>query len=262
MHGVSRISAWQPCPFKPDVLDPLTIGIVTASTAILLYFDWMREYYLPPLRQQLWTLLHFPFHLSLVLWNTAFVQFMMWAKINDVVSKIRAPAVFEDGDEISQATSEELAMVLEGWVYGIFKDYPPKWTSTYDSTNEAIGNISSLPNDIWPQLGAALNNEEVVGELNVTSYETFVTTLETVVAVVSNAIYQSYEIDLLAESNDASQDDPNARIPSESEISELSDQRYSLVVSFRMHHPCLDDVVLMKHSSPMVTSPPVFPWPY
>ncbi|KAH7329660.1 hypothetical protein B0I35DRAFT_474234 [Stachybotrys elegans] len=222
---------------SPDAWDSLTIGIVTASTAIvyftfLIYFDWIRELYLPPWRQQVWTLLHFPFHLALVLWNTAFVQFIMWAKIIDVMGKIRVPSIFEDATQLAQSSSEELATTLDDWIWGIFFRYPPKWASTYDAATEAIYNISSLPDELWAQLAEYMTDENATTDINQTAVLVFTDTLTTIEGVVRNAIFQSFDIDLMGEQNDENKGKQNVTVLSDAEISDKSEQRYSLVFTY------------------------------
>ncbi|KAJ3518317.1 hypothetical protein NM208_g14559 [Fusarium decemcellulare] len=116
---------------SPDAWDSQTIGIVTAaSTAVyavfLVYFDWMKNPYLPHFRQQLWTIIHFPFHLALVLFMQGFTQFVIWTKIIDTLNHLTLDSVLNDLNDIAKSTSKSIKDDLSKMINDYFELYPPQ----------------------------------------------------------------------------------------------------------------------------------------
>lgn len=65
---------------------PATVGALVSTIALIyfffqIYFDWVDHVHLKGLRQQIWTLLHFPFHAALLMFLAGAVQFMIWWKV-------------------------------------------------------------------------------------------------------------------------------------------------------------------------------------
>lgn len=50
----------------------------------MLYFDTLNRHHFGSFRQQLWSFLHFPFHVALVLSLSGMAQFIIWQKIMEV----------------------------------------------------------------------------------------------------------------------------------------------------------------------------------
>jgi hypothetical protein len=50
----------------------------------MLYFDTLNRQHFGSFRQQLWSFLHFPFHVALVLCLSGMAQFVIWQKIMEV----------------------------------------------------------------------------------------------------------------------------------------------------------------------------------
>lgn len=114
----------------------MTIGLVTAAAAtiyfvFLIYFDWLRSsFYLPAWRQQLWTSIHLPFHLSLVLFMQGFTQYLIWSKIVDVLNRIMM-GVNQGGvfDLHANTTSKMMQDQLNQTAKAFFGLYPLKSTA-------------------------------------------------------------------------------------------------------------------------------------
>lgn len=136
--------------------DPTTIGLVTAGTTtiylvFLVYFDWLRDsFYLPRLRQQLWTSLHLPFHLALVLFMQGFTQYLLWSKITGQAE--RALDIADPLDDAKEMTSLKVRDSINASVQAFFQDYPPKILSTVETVNQALTNITTISNSFWPLL--------------------------------------------------------------------------------------------------------------
>ncbi|KAI9158282.1 hypothetical protein HJFPF1_06274 [Paramyrothecium foliicola] len=192
---------------SPGAWNPLTIGTVTAATSMvyflfLIYFDWIREFYLPAWRQQIWTLLHFPFHLALVLWQTCFAQFIMWTKILDVEKNMRSDDFWNDTEQIAAADTstvqEKFVTMINGW----WKDYPLKWDMTAHSVQNALYRIGNITDDFWPEYADYMNTQDE----SVVSDPSVLATYEQAAAVVAagllDCLFASYEIDLIGEAKE------------------------------------------------------------
>jgi hypothetical protein len=54
----------------------------------MLYFDTLNRHHFGSFRQQLWSFLHFPFHVALVLCLSGMAQFVIWQKIMEVFTYV------------------------------------------------------------------------------------------------------------------------------------------------------------------------------
>lgn len=198
-------------------LDALTIGVVTAACAaiysvFLVYFDWIREQYLPRWRQLYWVCLHLPFHLALVLFMHGFTQLIMWTKIIDVLMNeiILDDDVLTDYDLIANSTSMDVANYFGEMVGGFFEDYSKMNSFAMLTFSIALSNITELPNNTWsehPQILDAVVNDKPLPD----GFETSETFGQLQVAVISiltsmyTALFESYGVEVtedLAEDRD------------------------------------------------------------
>lgn len=134
-----------------DAWNSSTIGFVTAAAAtiyfvFLVYFDWLRAcFYLPAWRQQAWTTVHFPFHLSLVLFMQGFTQFLIWSKIVDQLNLLTR-GLNQGGLWISRHRDEQAdAARLQRLDAAVLPRVPPKIQGTWDTVNAAIANVTQIP---------------------------------------------------------------------------------------------------------------------
>ncbi|KAJ6436141.1 low temperature requirement A [Purpureocillium lavendulum] len=145
---------------NPGAWDSRTISLLTASVAtiyfiLLIYFDWMRStFYLPPLRQQFWASLHLPFHLALVLFMQAFTQYLIWSKIVTQYNRVLDISSLSHDDPDANVTSTGAAIRdgLNASIQLFFTDYPPKIAGTLDTVNNALNNITKIPESVWGQI--------------------------------------------------------------------------------------------------------------
>ncbi|KAG6014584.1 hypothetical protein E4U54_005072 [Claviceps lovelessii] len=134
---------------NPSAWDATTIGLVISAVAtvyivFLVYFDLLgSEVHLSPLRQQIWTCLHLPFHLALVLFMQGFTQYLIWSKI---ISQFRRIVLIadpsDDAQSVISATSANVRDSLNASVQNFFKDYPPHIPSTQGTVNKALNNLN------------------------------------------------------------------------------------------------------------------------
>ncbi|TQW00849.1 Low temperature requirement A [Cordyceps javanica] len=194
----------------PAAWNPYTIGMITSATAtiycvFLVYFDWMRHLQLPPLRQQIWTALHYPFHLSLVLFMRGFTQLILFVKAFNVVTtvlNIWAPdvdvpdAVASDFNVTSRAVADQLLNQTNM----VFELYPPKSDSVVRAVvNHSIANISMIPDNTWPDIQQWLLNFNDTTDLNDTTlneFTIFIDQLFTIISSLTNSVFTLFDIDV------------------------------------------------------------------
>ncbi|CAH0053742.1 unnamed protein product [Clonostachys solani] len=196
---------------NPDAWDSRTIGHVTAAIAtiyfiFLIYFDWIRSgYHLQPIRLQIWTALHFPFNLALVLLLQAVQQYVIWGKLMGQLDKALDIAYPLDDPAIinNSTTSASVAAALNHSVVEFLDNYPATIVSTWDTINEAIRNISDVPNSFWPQfrrldLGSSLADiQKSLDGLPSDAKETLtmiLTSAATLAVTMTNALFGSFGI--------------------------------------------------------------------
>jgi hypothetical protein len=59
------------------------IDILLKYLFYMLYFDTLNRHHFGTLREQIWSFLHFPFHVALVLCLAGMAQFVIWQKITE-----------------------------------------------------------------------------------------------------------------------------------------------------------------------------------
>lgn len=118
----------------------------------MLYFDWYNHAHFGSIRQQIWAILHFPLHLTLVLQVEGASQFIVWRKVAEVVLKI-SNSFAAAGERIAadpNASLETLQTSINDTVYNVFAAYPPTYMETYTNADAdilSIGNASISAND-------------------------------------------------------------------------------------------------------------------
>ncbi|TWU72745.1 hypothetical protein ED733_001886 [Metarhizium rileyi] len=191
----------------PKAWDSLTIGLITAGVAtiyfvFLIYFDWLRSsFYLPPVRQLIWTSLHLPFHLSLVLFMQAFTQYIIWSKVMSVLNQLTDNyfgGVVGDSSPQTNITSAKIGQYFKNKTDDFFSQYPAKMTETLQTVELAINNITSLPNDLWPTLEKFGNsgNASALSETTEDAVTTFLLSTQSIIASMTNNLFQAFGIDV------------------------------------------------------------------
>lgn len=218
--------------------DAATIGILTAGVAttymlFLIYYDWMKTAYLPPLRQVLWTLLHFPFHLALVLFMQGFTQFIQWSKVIDVINHLSVNWIVEDPRALEDTTSVEVQKNITDELNEFFELYPPEYSDTNDLINDALANITEIPNSFWAKLSKAELEPDfdLPNDTTTTLFENIMDSLQT---AMYNSIFSTFEIDLEGEINKENEEQGIQETSSDSQFAtQVTDDtldRYFLVV--------------------------------
>lgn len=199
----------------------------------LIYYDWMKTAYLPPLRQVLWTLLHFPFHLALVLFMQGFTQFIQWSKVIDVINHLSFSWIVDDPKALTDATSVEVQKNITEELSEFFELYHPQYADTDDLINDALANITEIPNSFWPKLSKYWLVEDY-NLPNDTNTELFFNIMDSLQTAMYNSIFSTFEIDLEGEINKENEEtgteDNSTNAQFASQVTDETLDRYFLVV--------------------------------
>ncbi|PTB40264.1 uncharacterized protein TrAFT101_004682 [Trichoderma asperellum] len=224
----------------PDAWDATVIGILTAGVAttymlFLIYYDWMKTAYLPPLRQVLWTLLHFPFHLALVLFMQGFTQFIQWSKVIDVINHLSFNWIVDDPKALADTTSVEVQKNITEELSEFFELYHPEYSDTDELINDALANITRIPNAFWPKL----SKYWLVADYNLpndTNTNLFYNIMESLQTAMYNSIFQTFEIDLEGEiskeNEETGVEDNSSNAQFASQVTDETLDRYFLVFTY------------------------------
>lgn len=112
----------------------------------MLYFDWLSHKHFGNVRSQIWAFLHFPFHLSLVLFMEAIAQFVIWQKLGEVVDIINfALGECWDASRLDINPNQSLVDNLNMTFLNFVDTYPPKYEWTYNEIDMVLENIVNSP---------------------------------------------------------------------------------------------------------------------
>ncbi|KHO00379.1 uncharacterized protein MAM_01157 [Metarhizium album ARSEF 1941] len=253
---------------NPDAWDSTTVGLVTAGATtiylvLLVYFDWLRSsFHLPRLRQQLWTCLHLPFHLALVLFMQAFTQYLLWSKI--INQEKRLVDIADPNDDARMLTSAGVRDSLNASVRAFFQDYPPKISSTFETVNYALNNITTISDSFWPLVenGSVPANWSLAPPGHAQDLATLGSTFLALLYSMSNALFGAFGID---SENDVSKKNPEAADEVKDGgyqmlVQDKTMNRYRLVFAYGyIAGGCT--IVLMVALSIIVRNTPSTPWP-
>lgn len=152
-----------------------------------------------PVRQIVWTALHYPLHLSMVLFIQAFTQYIIWGELMRTLLKATA-GLFSDADLVSlmNSTSTQVANATQDFVDNFFLSYPPKVPEISQTVQAGIKNLSSLPDTLWNQLGRAILSDDFsfVDTVNNDTLSTFVDSISGITSALNNNIFQILDIDV------------------------------------------------------------------
>ncbi|OAA32178.1 hypothetical protein AAL_01510 [Moelleriella libera RCEF 2490] len=186
--------------WSADTIGAVTAGVATIYFVFLVYFDWLRStFYMAPVRQIVWTALHYPLHLSMVLFIQAFTQYIIWGELMRILAKATAD-LFSDAalGSLMNSTSAQVANATQDFVDNFFLSYPPKVPEISQTVQAGIKNLSSLPDTLWNQLGRAVlsNDFSFVETVNNDTLSTFVDSISGITSALNNNIFQILDIDV------------------------------------------------------------------
>lgn len=125
-----------------------TIGTLISALLVIyfiyqLYFDNVQLEHFGIIRQQIWTFLHFPFHMALVLLMEGTNQFVSWRHVIEYTNNILAPLDNPDPNQSADlyllAVNNTINSVLNNAFLGVTED-------TYLEVTNDFKNITSNPN--------------------------------------------------------------------------------------------------------------------
>ena len=125
-----------------------------------------------------------------------FTQYLIWSKI--VAQSQRASGIVDLTDDSRLATSVAVRDSLNASVQAFFNDYPAKILSTRGTVNDALNNITNIPDSFWPliQNGSyALNFDNASPDLQ-DAWLTLGGVAITLVTSMINALYAAFGINL------------------------------------------------------------------
>ncbi|ORY65271.1 uncharacterized protein BCR38DRAFT_294854, partial [Pseudomassariella vexata] len=166
----------------------LTAAITTVYIFFMIYFDWMNHHHMTGIRQLLWTILHFPFHVALLLFMEGATQFITWWKLlevqdfaNDEFMNVAAKLSTHDNN----ITSEDVAHSLNDTVNHLFKQYPATYQLTINEIANILQNIGNITNWFWS------SNETGFPEIN----QRFTRDIDNLFVTVINSIFVNFKVD-------------------------------------------------------------------
>lgn len=211
----------------------------------------MRQLQLPPLRQQIWTALHYPFHLSLVLFMQGFTQLILYGKAFNVFDRISTGWVdgldLVDRDGARNITSQEIAESLTNKTSELFTLYPPKYPESWAVVNSTIANISRIDNALWANLSQIIvsgdlddDDDDAIASL-IGKLSEFLGQVAVITLACANSVFNSFNIDLTTEvkKRNPGASNPIKAAESQVTIGEKTQQRSRLIVSNPPNSYCI-----------------------
>ncbi|KAI0409702.1 hypothetical protein F4802DRAFT_614360 [Xylaria palmicola] len=169
----------------------LTAGVSNVYFVFMIYFDWMANHdSLSGIRQTLWAIFHFPFHILLLLFMEGSTQFVQWWKILEAVQW--AADQFTSGaakiqDSVDPEASPTLTVVdlLNTTITHIFERYKPTYIDTGYEVDRVLEMISTIPDEWWTDESPAAQEYEVL----------FEDSLDELTTAITNSILVNFKID-------------------------------------------------------------------
>ncbi|KAI1132319.1 hypothetical protein F5Y10DRAFT_294076 [Nemania abortiva] len=174
----------------------LTAGVSNIYFVFMIYFDWIANHkILRGNRQFAWAVLHFPFHLALLLFMEGSTQFVQWWKIYEVLDWVGAKfdsSFKEFQEKISKEPhtprTEILVQELNTSVVQIFDKYEVTYFDTVYEIDQVFSNISTIPNEWW--------DDEYNEQPNALRYQNLLNDgLDELSTTVTNSILANFNVD-------------------------------------------------------------------
>jgi low temperature requirement protein LtrA len=144
--------------FTADVIGQIICGVMIVFSLFMLYFDQIETEGHKPnsLRQQIWTLMHFPLHLSILLTVEGFSQFVIWRRFCDYMNS--ASAVFNtiimpNATDTSVASWSNYASQVNSSILAQWPTLSSNISSTITDISNSGGNLTEVNSDISSILG-------------------------------------------------------------------------------------------------------------
>lgn len=145
----------------------------------MLYFDRMQEDHFGTIKQQIWSFIHFPLHLSLVLLLCGVSQFVIWRQAVESANALDNQLLLDLSTSYTNAS--EFAASINATVSGYVFDWIPKdfdASDAMDTVSKSLGKISNMTEVPIDDLIAS-GDESFAEAFNSIYYASFNTILET-----------------------------------------------------------------------------------
>ncbi|KAH6685690.1 hypothetical protein F5X68DRAFT_276506 [Plectosphaerella plurivora] len=173
-----------------------TIGVVSAGIGIsyvifMLYFDWMPTWDISEWRQLVWSILHFPVHLSMTMFVEGIAQLVLYWKCVENIGIVRdgiegrAVKFFNELIETTEVVKDrfpKLGDFLHYEIGNFSEQYHPIYTNTIEALNESTVRVNQIDPDFE---GTPSPIAQLARYLNA------------VLVSLENSLYQNYEIDFV-----------------------------------------------------------------
>ena len=135
----------------------------------MIYFDRLTESHFGTIKQQIWSFIHFPLHLTLVLFLSGVSQFIIWRQAVEAVHDF--DAAFTDIFSHSYANATELVKSIASTLDETVWDYIPKdfnYQDQLDVVTAALANVTktggnrTLTVDLNDDTGPQFENVRVI----------------------------------------------------------------------------------------------------
>lgn len=225
------------------------MGVVLSSATtiyvvFLIYFDWMKNPYLPKFRQQLWTIIHYPLHLALCLFIQGFTQLVIWTKVFNVIKTIDLfGGINEDDipvDSISDITTKIMRNIFETIVKNFFTLFPPQYIETQEAVITALDKFSTINDTFWVPFFDWTETQLDKDMPDAKQFQILTESLQGLGNAMTNAILETFKINLVSEVqeyNKAHNITEQTGAEFEADLSNRLDARFHLIVRHPPHQP-------------------------
>ncbi|OBS22031.1 hypothetical protein FPOA_08368 [Fusarium poae] len=196
---------------NPDSWNAETVGVVLSSATtiyvvFLIYFDWMKNPYLPKFRQQLWTIIHYPLHLALCLFIQGFTQLVIWTKVFNVIKTID---LFKDineddipADSINDITTKIMRDIFESIVQSFFTLFTPQYIETQEAVITSLDELSTINDTFWPPFFNWAETQLDEDMPDAKQFQILSDSLQGLGNAMRNALLETFKINLVNEVQD------------------------------------------------------------
>ncbi|CAG1976197.1 hypothetical protein SNK03_012300 [Fusarium graminearum] len=229
---------------NPDSWNAETVGVVLSSATtiyvvFLIYFDWMKNPYLPKFRQQLWTIIHYPLHLALCLFIQGFTQLVIWTKVFNVIKTIDLfGGINEDDipvDSISDITTKIMRNIFETIVKNFFTLFPPQYIETQEAVITALDKFSTINDTFWVPFFDWIETQLDKDMPDAKQFQILTESLQGLGNAMTNAILETFKINLVSEVqeyNKAHNITEQTGAEFEADLSNRLDARFHLIFNY------------------------------
>lgn len=162
-----------------------------------------------------------------------FTQFIQWSKVIDVINHLSVNWIVEDPLALEDTTSVEVQKNITDELNEFFELYHPEYSDTNELINDALANITELPNAFWSKLSKA-QLEPDYNLPNDTNTDLFQNIMEALTTAMYNSIFSTFEIDLEGEISKENEEhgieETSTNAQFASQVTDDTLERYFLVV--------------------------------